>query len=84
MEIGILTSLNSNVEENIRKVADLGIHTAQLKCWNSAYLTDEYADRAAAAAREYGVKITAFWCGWDGMSYWNFYEGPLTLGLVPK
>lgn len=84
MEIGILTSLNSNVEENIRKVAQLGIHTAQLKCWNSAYLTDEYADRAAAAAREYGVKITAFWCGWDGMSYWNFYEGPLTLGLVPK
>lgn len=84
MEIGILTSLNSNVEENIRKVAQLGIHTAQLKCWNSAYLTDEYADRATAAAREYGVKITAFWCGWDGMSYWNFYEGPLTLGLVPK
>lgn len=84
MEIGILTSLNSKVEENIRKVAELGIHTAQLKCWNSAFLTDEYADRAAAAAREYGVKITAFWCGWDGMSYWNFYEGPLTLGLVPK
>lgn len=84
MEIGILTSLNSKVEENIRKVAELGIHTAQLKCWNSTYLTDEYADRAAAAAREHGVKITAFWCGWDGMSYWNFYEGPLTLGLVPR
>ena len=41
------------------------------------------ADRAAAAAKEYGVEITGFWCGWDGMSYWNFYEGPLTLGLVP-
>ncbi|MCQ2354678.1 MAG: sugar phosphate isomerase/epimerase [Clostridia bacterium] len=84
MEIGVLTSLNQNVEDNIRKVAELGIPTAQLKCWNSTFLTDEYADRAAAAAREYGVKITAFWCGWDGMSYWNFYEGPLTLGLVPR
>lgn len=83
MKIGVLTTLNSKVEENIRKVAELGIETAQLKCWDSRYLTDEMADRAAAAAKEYGVEITGFWCGWDGMSYWNFYEGPLTLGLVP-
>ncbi len=84
MKIGVLTTLNQNVEENIRKVAELGLSTCQLKCWNSAHLTDELADRAAAAAKEYNVEITAFWCGWDGMSYWNFYEGPLTLGLVPS
>ena len=84
MKIGVLTSLNGSVEENIRKVAELGITTAQLKCWNSAFLTDAMADRAAAASKEYGVEITGFWCGWDGMSYWNFYEGPLTLGIVPK
>ncbi|MCQ2428030.1 MAG: sugar phosphate isomerase/epimerase [Clostridia bacterium] len=83
MKIGVLTSLNGTVEENIRKVAELGLDNCQLKCWNSAFLTDEMADRAAAAARKYGVEITAFWCGWDGMSYWNFYEGPSTLGLVP-
>ena len=54
MKIGVLTSLNGNVEENIRKVAELGITTAQLKCWNSAFLTDAMADRAAAASKEYG------------------------------
>ena len=83
MKIGVLTTLNDNVEENIRKVAELGLPTAQLKCWNSAFLNDEMADRAAAAAKEYGVEITAFWCGWEGVSKWNFYEGPATLGLVP-
>jgi len=83
MKIGVLTTLNDKVEENIKKVADLGLTTCQLKCWNSACLTDELADRAAAAAKEYGVEITAFWCGWDGIAKWNFYEGPLCLGLVP-
>lgn len=83
MKIGVLTSLNNNVEENIRKVAELGLTNCQLKCWNSAYLTDELADRAKAAAEQYGVEITAFWVGWDGEACWNFYDGPLTLGLVP-
>ena len=84
IKLGVITSLNNNVEDNIRRVAELGLPTCQLKCWNSAFLTDEMADRAIAACREYGVEVSAFWCGWDGMSYWNFYEGPLTLGLVPR
>ena len=84
IKLGVITSLNNNVEDNIRRVAELGLPTCQLKCWNSAFLTDEMADRAIAACREYGVAVSAFWCGWDGMSYWNFYEGPLTLGLVPR
>ena len=84
IKLGVITSLNANVEENIRRVAELGLPTCQLKCWNSAFLTAEMADRATAACREYGVEVSAFWCGWDGMAYWNFYEGPLTLGLVPR
>ena len=27
--------------------------------------------------------MTAFWCGWEGRRVWDFYEGQLTLGLVP-
>ena len=29
------------------------------------------------------MEITAFWCGWDGPKFWNFTEGPETLGIVP-
>ncbi len=84
MKLGVMCSLNAKVDENIKAVAELGLPTCQLKCWNSAYLTDEYAERTSAACREYGVEISAFWCGWDGNSVWNFTEGPLTLGLVPS
>ena len=85
MNLGVLTSLNKDVKENIRKVAEMGFSHCQLKCWNSAFLTAEYAESVNSACKEYGVTVTAFWCGWDGgYSYWNFYEGPLTLGLVPR
>ena len=30
-----------------------------------------------------GVTISAFWCGWGGPSVWDFYDGQITLGLVP-
>ena len=83
MKTGVLTTLNNEVEENIRKVAELGIYTCQLKCWDSRMLTDEMADRAKAASEQYGVEITAFWVGWDGVAVWDFVDGPLTLGLVP-
>ncbi len=84
MQIGVLTSLNAKVRDNLREVHDLGLDNCQLKCWNSAYLTDELAAETKAAAEEYGVTITGFWVGWDGgFSRWNFTEGYATLGIVP-
>ena len=32
---------------------------------------------------ENGITISAFWCGWEGPCVWNFYDGQITLGLVP-
>lgn len=84
MQLGVLTSLNHNIRDNLRAVRELGLDTCQLKCWNSAYLTDELAAETVAAAAEYNITITGFWVGWDGgNSVWNFTEGPLTLGIVP-
>lgn len=84
MKIGLLTSLNDNIEKNLAAVKEMGIETCQLKCWNSKFLNDEFAERTKKAAAEYGIEITGFWCGWDGgMNIWDFYEGQLTLGLMP-
>lgn len=33
--------------------------------------------------KENGITVSAFWCGWTGPSVWDFYDGQLTLGLVP-
>lgn len=33
--------------------------------------------------KEYSIAVSAFWCGWAGPVIWDFYDGQLTLGLVP-
>ena len=84
MKIGILTSLNNNIEENIRNVRALGLDNCQLKCWDECFLTDEYLERTKRALEENGVTISGFWMGWYRPAVWDFYEGQLTLGLVPR
>lgn len=84
MKIGVITSVDNNVEENIRKVREIGLDNCQLKSWDAAVFTDEYVERTKKALDEYGVTPTGFWCGWSRPVVWNFYEGHLTLGLVPS
>lgn len=84
MKIGVLVPLNEQVESEIKKVHDLGLSSCQLCCWDPYNLcTDELAETVNKATEKYGVSISTFWCGWTGPAVWNFYEGPLTLGLLP-
>ena len=84
MNLGVLVVLDSvQIEEKIKQVADYGFHFCQLSCWNKEFFTDEVAESILEACKKYDVKISTFWCGWSGPRVWNFYEGPLTLGLVP-
>jgi sugar phosphate isomerase/epimerase len=62
----------------------MGMDGCQLVCWEEVLLTDEIAEMVNAAARKHRVHISAFWCGWPGPKVWDFYEGQLTLGLVPS
>lgn len=83
MQLGVLILLGENIEEEFKKVADNGFSGCQLCGWKHELFTDETAERVNACTKKYGVKITTFWCGWTGPAVWDFYEGPLTLGLVP-
>ena len=60
-----------------------GFRHCQLVSWDPKYWTEENAEEVKAFALETGVEITAFWCGWEGPRFWNFTEGPETLGIVP-
>ena len=85
MKIGVCVYL-SEIGEMSKKFAALpaqGFDNCQLLSWNPADWTPENAQAVRALARQYGVTISAFWCGWEGPAVWNFYEGPQTLGLVP-
>jgi sugar phosphate isomerase/epimerase len=84
MRLGIMVPLNETVDSEFKKAADMGFSTCQLLCWNEAFMTDEYSEKVKNAEKKYGVEITAFWCGWQMPAVWDFYSGPITLGIVPK
>ncbi len=83
MQLGVLITLTEDVEKEFKKVSENGFSGCQLCCWDAKLFTDETADLVNECCKKYNVKVTTFWCGWSGPAVWDFYEGPLTLGLVP-
>ena len=81
--VGTCIRMRENPEEPFKHAYNMGINSVQLLSWNPKLHTDEMAERVNAAKKEYGVEISALWCGWTGPRVWNFYEGQTTLGLVP-
>lgn len=78
----VLSSMDGLAE----KFATLRKHhfsSCQLLCWKPDLFTDENAAAIQTMLEENQITVSAFWCGWQGPSTWNFYEGQLTLGLVP-
>ena len=84
MNVGICIHHSSeNMREQLANAVSNGFHHGQLISWVPANWTDESAAEISALCRELDFTITAFWCGWVGPKFWNFTEGPQTLGLVP-
>lgn len=84
MKLGLIIHLdNEDIESKFRQVKDLGFASCQLACWNTELMTKENADKVKKLCADFGIEISTFWCGWSGPAVWDFYEGPLTLGLVP-
>lgn len=83
MEIGVIVTIEGNIDEKIKAVHDYGMKSCQLNCWKMELYTDEKAAEVNAACEKYGVKVSALWAGWSGPSEWNFVNGYHTLGLVP-
>ena len=85
MNVGIIIR-HSDGEALRRSFSDAAarhFRHCQLVSWDPQYWTDENAEQVRALCEEFGIAITAFWCGWEGPRFWNFTEGPETLGLVP-
>ena len=69
-----------------RKFKDLkseGFDNCQLVSWKPELWSDENSEIIKNLTEENGITISAFWCGWEGPCVWNFYDGQITLGLVP-
>ncbi len=85
MKIGTCVHLNS-MEEMPQKFEILkqnGFDSCQLLAWKPELWIRENAGQLAEWLEEYGITVSAFWCGWEGPAVWDFYDGQITLGLVP-
>ena len=81
MRLGIILGVSPDPDAAIKRVHDLGFPTCQVSI-------EETGDTAAATLRKaldrYGVEATAAVCGGPGPEVYDFYQGPLTIGLVPR
>ena len=86
MKIGVCVSLDSidGFKEKMEKLVSQGFDNCQLISWNPQVWTEEKSVIVNDYLKEYGIEVSAFWCGWEGPATWNFTEGPKTLGLVPE
>ena len=85
MEIGVLVRFKpgTDLDHEFANLRKHGFSSCQLCSWEPEVWTEENAALIRDLTEKYGVRISAFWCGWEGPKVWNFYDGPLTLGLVP-
>ena len=85
MKLGVLILLDTaDVDSKFKQVADYGFHSCQLCCWDMSLYTDDVAENIKTAMDKYDVRISTLWAGWSGPKVWDFYDGQLTLGLLPR
>ncbi len=81
MRLGVITGVSPDPDAAIRRVHELGFPTCQV----SVRQTD---DATAAALRkaldQYRIEATSAVFGGPGPEIYDFYQGPLTIGLVPR
>ena len=85
MKIGTCVNFSEfdGMEKKFAQLREHNFDSCQLVSWNPAAWTDENANTLKTLLEQYQITVSAFWCGWTGPAAWNFYDGQLTLGLVP-
>src|SRR5258708_11349266 len=79
--VGVIIGSGKGPDAAMTKVQDLGEPTCQV------YVDDfapEEVGRLRQALDKYGIEATSLGVGGRGKEVWDFYQGPLTIGLVPR
>ncbi|MGH9404572.1 MAG: sugar phosphate isomerase/epimerase family protein [Terriglobia bacterium] len=80
-KLGMIIGVRGDPEKSIGLVSSLGFPTCQLEM--SAF-TPDMSRRVRQALDRDHVTATALVTGGPGPDVYNFYDGPLTCGLVPR
>jgi len=81
LRLGLILGVAPDCEKAMATLRDLGLPTCQV------YLNEfstEFATRLRAALDKSGIEATSLVVGGPGKEVWDFYGGPLTIGLVPR
>ena len=86
MKIGTMVRFDAvkDIETKFQNLVKNGFDSCQLNTWNPNIWTDENAELIKSLTEKYNITISAVWCGWEGPQVWDFYDGQITLGLVPS
>jgi L-ribulose-5-phosphate 3-epimerase len=81
LRLGLIIGVDKDPDAAMAKVRDLGLPTCQ------AFVEDfapGLATRLRQALDKHEVEPTSLVVGGPGKEVWDFYQGPLTIGLVPQ
>ena len=81
LRLGLIIGINNDPDRALARVASLGIPTAQIYVEEFG---EELGAKLRAALDKYKIEATSLVVGGPGREVWDFYEGPLTIGLVPR
>jgi sugar phosphate isomerase/epimerase len=81
MRLGLIVGMGKNPEAALQKVHDLGIPTCQV---STEDLSDAMLEGIREAVGKFNLEVTALNTSGPGPNVYDFYEGPLTIGLVPR
>jgi len=81
LRLGLIIDVGKDPDAAMAKVHDLGLPTCQAFLEDFERVTPE---RLRQALDRYGIEATSVVVGGPGKEVWDFYQGPLTIGLVPR
>ena len=81
LRLGLIIDVGKEPDASMAKVQGLGLPTCQ--AFVDAF-EPELAGRLRRALDKHGIEATSLVVGGPGKEVWDFYQGPLTIGLVPR
>ena len=81
IRLGLYVSAGTDPAAALRKVQDLGLPTCQLSCQDYSPEMLQGVKQAMSASP---LEVTSLGSLGPGKMVWDFYQGPATIGLVPR
>ena len=81
LRLGLIIGIGNDPDAAMAKVQQLGLPTCQV------YVEDfqpELANRLRQALNKHQIEATSLVVGGPGKEEWDFYHGPVTIGIVPR